>query len=199
MWGMALFSLQCISKRLELDYTFFSSLFYLHRVEAQASLEGGGPEGPDCQVELDVAEPEARMERVPASILGCVPSAEWHFDIFGKYWTLCVAVRVFPPAEDVAYVLLWWREDLLWRMMSLIGLSCVLFSVKQVITIETPFQVKEEEENAMHNTVVIFSSNDNFTLKQVIKFWLLLMCEILSPYCSFYLIFLLTWPIIKSG
>lgn len=37
----------------------------------------------------------------------------------------------------------------------------------QVITIETPYQVKEEEENAMHNTVVIFSSNDNFTLKQV--------------------------------
>lgn len=37
----------------------------------------------------------------------------------------------------------------------------------QVITIETPYQIKEEEENAMHNTVVIFSSNDNFTLKQV--------------------------------
>lgn len=37
----------------------------------------------------------------------------------------------------------------------------------QVITIETPYPVKEEEENAMHNTVVIFSSNDNFTLKQV--------------------------------
>ncbi|KAM8728163.1 histone-lysine N-methyltransferase 2C isoform 1-T1 [Acanthopagrus schlegelii] len=35
-----------------------------------------------------------------------------------------------------------------------------------IITIETPYQVKEEEENAMHNTVVIFSSNDNFTLKQ---------------------------------
>uniref|UniRef100_H3DCP4 [histone H3]-lysine(4) N-methyltransferase n=1 Tax=Tetraodon nigroviridis TaxID=99883 RepID=H3DCP4_TETNG len=35
-----------------------------------------------------------------------------------------------------------------------------------VITVETPYPVKEEEENAMHNTVVIFSSNDNFTLKQ---------------------------------
>ncbi|XP_073347708.1 histone-lysine N-methyltransferase 2C isoform X3 [Pagrus major] len=35
-----------------------------------------------------------------------------------------------------------------------------------IITIETPYQVKEEEENAMHNTVVIFSSNDSFTLKQ---------------------------------
>ncbi|XP_041804215.1 histone-lysine N-methyltransferase 2C isoform X2 [Chelmon rostratus] len=35
-----------------------------------------------------------------------------------------------------------------------------------VTTIETPYQVKEEEENAMHNTVVIFSSNDSFTLKQ---------------------------------
>ncbi|XP_060900714.1 histone-lysine N-methyltransferase 2C isoform X1 [Labrus mixtus] len=35
-----------------------------------------------------------------------------------------------------------------------------------IISIETPYQVKEEEENAMHNTVVIFSSNDSFTLKQ---------------------------------
>ncbi|KAM8849363.1 histone-lysine N-methyltransferase 2C isoform 8-T8 [Spinachia spinachia] len=35
-----------------------------------------------------------------------------------------------------------------------------------VTTIETPYLVKDEEENAMHNTVVIFSSNDNFTLKQ---------------------------------
>ncbi|XP_047445437.1 histone-lysine N-methyltransferase 2C isoform X4 [Mugil cephalus] len=35
-----------------------------------------------------------------------------------------------------------------------------------VTTIETPYPVKEEEENAMHNTVVIFSSNDSFTLKQ---------------------------------
>ncbi|XP_035527326.1 histone-lysine N-methyltransferase 2C isoform X7 [Morone saxatilis] len=35
-----------------------------------------------------------------------------------------------------------------------------------ITTIETPYQVKEEEENAMHNTVVIFSSNDSFTLKQ---------------------------------
>ncbi|XP_030016154.1 histone-lysine N-methyltransferase 2C isoform X2 [Sphaeramia orbicularis] len=35
-----------------------------------------------------------------------------------------------------------------------------------ITTIETPYPVKEEEENAMHNTVVIFSSNDSFTLKQ---------------------------------
>ncbi|XP_070974437.1 histone-lysine N-methyltransferase 2C-like [Oncorhynchus clarkii lewisi] len=35
-----------------------------------------------------------------------------------------------------------------------------------VTTMESPYQVKEEEENAMHNTVVIFSSNDSFTLKQ---------------------------------
>ncbi|XP_044075819.1 histone-lysine N-methyltransferase 2C isoform X6 [Siniperca chuatsi] len=35
-----------------------------------------------------------------------------------------------------------------------------------VTSIETPYPVKEEEENAMHNTVVIFSSNDSFTLKQ---------------------------------
>lgn len=33
--------------------------------------------------------------------------------------------------------------------------------------VEQPYMVKEEEENAMHNTVVIFSSNDSFTLKQV--------------------------------
>lgn len=32
---------------------------------------------------------------------------------------------------------------------------------------ETQYPLKEEEENAMHNTVVIFSSNDSFTLKQV--------------------------------
>lgn len=44
--------------------------------------------------------------------------------------------------------------------------KCSFFDM-QVITIETPYPVKEEEENAMHNTVVIFSSNDNFTLKQV--------------------------------
>lgn len=43
----------------------------------------------------------------------------------------------------------------------------MFFFDMQVITIETPYPVKEEEENAMHNTVVIFSSNDNFTLKQV--------------------------------
>ncbi|XP_023128509.2 histone-lysine N-methyltransferase 2C isoform X4 [Amphiprion ocellaris] len=35
-----------------------------------------------------------------------------------------------------------------------------------ITTIETPYPIKEEEENAMHNTVVIFSSNDSFTLKQ---------------------------------
>ncbi|XP_049336810.1 histone-lysine N-methyltransferase 2C isoform X2 [Astyanax mexicanus] len=32
--------------------------------------------------------------------------------------------------------------------------------------VETPYVVKEEEENAMHNTVVLFSSSDAFTLKQ---------------------------------
>lgn len=59
----------------------------------------------------------------------------------------------------------------------------------QIITIETPYQVKEEEENAMHNTVVIFSSNDSFTLKQVCflnKFiTVLLMCFILSHILEF--------------
>ncbi|XP_046702337.1 histone-lysine N-methyltransferase 2C isoform X2 [Silurus meridionalis] len=32
--------------------------------------------------------------------------------------------------------------------------------------LETPHVVKEEEENAMHNTVVMFSSSDTFTLRQ---------------------------------
>ncbi|XP_036437673.1 histone-lysine N-methyltransferase 2C isoform X1 [Colossoma macropomum] len=32
--------------------------------------------------------------------------------------------------------------------------------------VETPYVVKEEEENSMHNTVVLFSSSDAFTLKQ---------------------------------
>ncbi|CAB1317424.1 unnamed protein product, partial [Coregonus sp. 'balchen'] len=40
------------------------------------------------------------------------------------------------------------------------------WSIRVVTTMESPYQVKEEEENAMHNTVVIFSSNDSFTLKQ---------------------------------
>ncbi len=30
-----------------------------------------------------------------------------------------------------------------------------------------PFQPKEEEENSMHNTVVMFSTSDHFTLRQV--------------------------------
>ncbi|XP_071184546.1 histone-lysine N-methyltransferase 2C-like isoform X8 [Salvelinus alpinus] len=32
--------------------------------------------------------------------------------------------------------------------------------------VEQPYMVKEEEENAMHNTVVIFSTSDHFTLRQ---------------------------------
>uniref|UniRef100_A0AAV2JQ26 [Histone H3]-lysine(4) N-trimethyltransferase n=1 Tax=Knipowitschia caucasica TaxID=637954 RepID=A0AAV2JQ26_KNICA len=35
-----------------------------------------------------------------------------------------------------------------------------------ITSIETSYPIKEEEESAMHNTVVIFSSNDSFTLKQ---------------------------------
>ncbi|XP_043990219.1 histone-lysine N-methyltransferase 2C isoform X1 [Gambusia affinis] len=35
-----------------------------------------------------------------------------------------------------------------------------------ITAMETQYPLKEEEENAMHNTVVIFSSNDSFTLKQ---------------------------------
>lgn len=55
-------------------------------------------------------------------------------------------------------------------MYKISNTQCLLasfFDVAQIITIETPYQVKEEEDNAMHSTVVIFSSNDNFTLKQV--------------------------------
>ena len=53
---------------------------------------------------------------------------------------------------------------------------CIFSSNLQIITIETPYQVKEEEENAMHNTVVIFSSNDSFTLKQVFVYLILACC-----------------------
>lgn len=57
---------------------------------------------------------------------------------------------------------------------NIICVVCVfLFSDLQLTTIETPYQVKEEEENAMHNTVVIFSSNDSFTLKQVFVYLIL--------------------------
>lgn len=57
---------------------------------------------------------------------------------------------------------------------NIICFVCVfLFSDLQLTTIETPYQVKEEEENAMHNTVVIFSSNDSFTLKQVFVYLIL--------------------------
>ncbi|XP_076146903.1 histone-lysine N-methyltransferase 2C [Alosa pseudoharengus] len=35
-----------------------------------------------------------------------------------------------------------------------------------VSAVEQPFVLKEEEENSMHNTVVMFSSSDSFTLKQ---------------------------------
>nr|XP_015812352.2 histone-lysine N-methyltransferase 2C isoform X2 [Nothobranchius furzeri] len=35
-----------------------------------------------------------------------------------------------------------------------------------ITTVEIQYPLKEEEESAMHNTVVIFSSNDSFTLKQ---------------------------------
>lgn len=38
------------------------------------------------------------------------------------------------------------------------------------------FQPKEEEENSMHNTVVMFSTSDHFTLKQVNHSWLTQVC-----------------------
>ncbi|KAF0028650.1 hypothetical protein F2P81_019737 [Scophthalmus maximus] len=37
--------------------------------------------------------------------------------------------------------------------------------VKQCVSVE-PFQPKDEEENSMHNTVVMFSTSDHFTLRQ---------------------------------
>lgn len=42
--------------------------------------------------------------------------------------------------------------------------SCALL---QVSFMDSPYVVKEEEENSMHNTVVMFSTSDSFTLKQV--------------------------------
>uniref|UniRef100_A0A8C1QMJ4 Histone-lysine N-methyltransferase 2C n=1 Tax=Cyprinus carpio TaxID=7962 RepID=A0A8C1QMJ4_CYPCA len=42
-------------------------------------------------------------------------------------------------------------------------MSCVLL---QVSLMDSPYVVKEEEENSMHNTVVLFSASDSFTLKQ---------------------------------
>lgn len=53
------------------DSCFFSCFY---RVEAQAFLGGGDPEGRDCQAELGVAGPEARMVQMPASVLGYVLS-----------------------------------------------------------------------------------------------------------------------------
>uniref|UniRef100_A0A8C9RDT7 Histone-lysine N-methyltransferase 2C n=1 Tax=Scleropages formosus TaxID=113540 RepID=A0A8C9RDT7_SCLFO len=51
------------------------------------------------------------------------------------------------------------------------GRSKLKNAVSPVVTpgvslVETQYTVKEEEENAMHNTVVMFSSSDTFTLKQ---------------------------------
>ncbi|XP_064202618.1 histone-lysine N-methyltransferase 2C-like isoform X6 [Anguilla rostrata] len=46
------------------------------------------------------------------------------------------------------------------------GISPVATPGVPVGVMETAFPGKEEEENAMHNTVVMFSSSDTFTLKQ---------------------------------
>ncbi|XP_076001014.1 histone-lysine N-methyltransferase 2C isoform X3 [Genypterus blacodes] len=46
------------------------------------------------------------------------------------------------------------------------GVCVVIWTSPHITTLDTPYPVKEEEENAMHNTVVIFSSSDSFTLKQ---------------------------------
>lgn len=73
--GVALFSPCSVSLSTPQVANCSDLLSCPHRVEAQASLGEGGPEGLVCQVELDAAEPEARMERVPASTLGYVHSA----------------------------------------------------------------------------------------------------------------------------
>lgn len=83
-------ALQCVYIHpLSAGLHLFWLMSCLHRVEAQASLGGGGPEGLVCPVELDVAGPEAKMEWVPASTLGYVLSVGWLLDIFGKYCTIC--------------------------------------------------------------------------------------------------------------
>lgn len=70
---------------------------------------------------------------------------------------------VFPSAID--------PNEIFQAALSLFVTLCLFCGVfspyMQVTTIENPYPIKEEEENAMHNTVVIFSSNDSFTLKQV--------------------------------
>lgn len=48
------------------------------------------------------------------------------------------------------------------------ALSCVCVCVCQGGYVEV-LQSKEEEESSMHNTVVMFSTSDHFTLKQVIS------------------------------
>lgn len=58
--GSGLVSLTVLSPVTGLH--IFFSLSCLHRVEAQASLGGGGPEVLVSQEEPDAEEPEARME-----------------------------------------------------------------------------------------------------------------------------------------
>lgn len=41
------------------------------------------------------------------------------------------------------------------------------FCLRQCGVYVEPFQPKEEEESSMHNTVVMFSTSDHYTLKQV--------------------------------
>lgn len=54
----------------------------------------------------------------------------------------------------------------------------------QLMAMESQYPVKEEEENTMHNTVVIFSSNDSFTLKQVGPFFPPFSHSFLGKCCS---------------
>lgn len=84
----------------------FTDLFYLsclRRVEVQASLGGGGPEGLVCQVELDAAGPEARTERVPASIPGYVLSVTSLLDIICKYCSKRESVFSFQLKTHMIY------------------------------------------------------------------------------------------------
>lgn len=166
----------------------------VYRVEDQASLVRGGPEGLAYQEEQDVAGPEERMEWVQASTLGYInflilnistsymlqQTKMCVFLLMWNYWC-------FLSSSTNGSLITWQTMynnvcKLFYCMYSHTVLCLLIFlcfsSDTQVTTIEMQYPVKEEEENAMHNTVVIFSSNDNFTLKQVSffnTFWIRLV------------------------
>lgn len=72
--------------------------------------------------------------------------------------TQCDSMSISPGVRK-------WCRSLLWISSGGRALT-FCFSLRQSVYVE-PFQPKEEEENSMHNTVVMFSTSDHFTLKQV--------------------------------